>query len=53
VKNNNANEVQVTVSIGLAERNAQTRFAAEVLKAADTALYKAKAKGRNRVVAPR
>ncbi len=46
-----ASEVQVTVSIGLAERDAQTRFAEDVLKAADQALYKAKSKGRNRVVA--
>lgn len=45
-----ASDVQVTVSIGLAERDAQRRFAEDVLKAADTALYKAKSKGRNRVV---
>ena len=52
-KRHDASDVQVTVSIGLAERNADLRFASDVLKAADTALYKAKAKGRNRVVAPR
>ena len=53
VKRVDASDVQVTVSIGLAERNAETRVAADVLKAADMALYKAKAKGRNRVVAVR
>lgn len=53
VKRPNAGDVQVTVSIGLAERNTETRVAADVLKAADTALYKAKAKGRNRVIAAR
>ena len=42
--------VKVTVSIGLAQRNERMRSADEVLKAADKALYKAKAKGRNRVV---
>ncbi len=52
-KRHDPSDVQVTVSIGLAERNAELRFAGDVLKAADTALYKAKAKGRNRVVAPR
>ena len=45
-----ASEEKVTVSIGLALRDAQTRLASEVLKCADAALYKAKAKGRNRVV---
>jgi diguanylate cyclase (GGDEF)-like protein len=51
VKRNDPSEVKVTISIGLAERNAELRAATDVLKAADTALYKAKAKGRNRVVA--
>jgi diguanylate cyclase (GGDEF)-like protein len=46
-----ASEVKVTVSIGVAMRDAQTRFASEVIKAADQALYRAKAKGRNRVMA--
>jgi diguanylate cyclase (GGDEF)-like protein len=43
--------VSVTISGGSADRNAQRRTAQEVLKAADQALYKAKAKGRNKVLA--
>jgi diguanylate cyclase (GGDEF)-like protein len=43
--------VQVTASIGLAQRSAARRAPAEVLKAADQCLYKAKDKGRNQVVA--
>ena len=43
-------EVKVTASIGLAAREGQMRYPSDVLKAADQALYKAKAKGRNRVV---
>lgn len=42
--------VSVTVSIGVAARTAERKTPAQVLKAADQALYKAKAKGRNRVV---
>ena len=45
-----ASGVKVTVSIGLARRDDRSRCASEVLKAADKALYKAKARGRNRIV---
>lgn len=44
-------ETNVTVSIGVALRDAQTRVVSDVLKAADQALYQAKSRGRNRVVA--
>jgi len=43
--------VKVTASLGLATRDNYTRYPSDVVKAADQALYKAKAKGRNRVVA--
>lgn len=43
--------VQVTASIGVAQRGAARRAVDEVLKAADQCLYKAKDKGRNQVVA--
>lgn len=42
--------VSVTISIGVAERNAEQREPEEVIKAADQALYKAKGAGRNCVV---
>ena len=44
-------DVAVTISVGCAQRNAQRRTTDDVLKAADQALYKAKDKGRNKVVA--
>ncbi|HEX6833664.1 MAG TPA: GGDEF domain-containing protein, partial [Rudaea sp.] len=50
VKRNALSDARVTVSIGIAERDAQTRSPLDVLKNADQALYRAKAKGRNRVV---
>lgn len=42
-------EVSVTVSIGVADRDERNRNSAEVIKAADKALYKAKESGRNQV----
>ncbi len=42
-------QVQITVSIGVAERDSDTREPEQVIKAADNALYKAKKGGRNRV----
>jgi diguanylate cyclase (GGDEF)-like protein len=50
VKRSEASDVRVTISAGLAERDAVARTPTEVLKAADQALYRAKAKGRNCVV---
>jgi diguanylate cyclase (GGDEF)-like protein len=44
-------ETSVTVSIGVAEAEGQTLSPAEVLEAADKALYRAKKTGRNRVAA--
>jgi diguanylate cyclase (GGDEF)-like protein len=46
-----ASSVSVTVSIGVAERQAEHRTSEEVLKSADQALYAAKGAGRNCVVA--
>jgi len=43
------NAVQVTVSIGVADRNEQRRRPEQVITAADRALYRAKNAGRNRV----
>ncbi|WFC64815.1 GGDEF domain-containing protein [Pseudomonas sp. REST10] len=42
-----ASEVSVTVSMGVAERQAEQRTPQEVIKEADRALYSAKAAGRN------
>ena len=50
VRRDEASDVRVTVSIGLAGRDAVARTPAEVLKTADQALYRAKAGGRNHVV---
>jgi diguanylate cyclase (GGDEF)-like protein len=44
-------DVHVTISIGVAMRDARSETVGEVLKTADQALYRAKSKGRNRVVA--
>jgi len=42
-----ANQVSVTISIGVAERQGEQRSPEEVIKAADQALYSAKKAGRN------
>ncbi len=42
-------DVSVTVSIGVAESGEELKSAAEVMKAADKALYKAKNRGRNQI----
>ena len=42
-------QVQITVSIGVAERAGELRDPEAVIKAADQALYRAKKGGRNRV----
>jgi GGDEF domain-containing protein len=44
-----ANEISVTASIGVATSKGENRSAEEVVKAADKALYRAKAAGRNRI----
>ncbi|MGB0135300.1 GGDEF domain-containing protein, partial [Dokdonella sp.] len=49
-KRRGAGTVKVTISIGLAARSDRLRAPADVLKAADKALYAAKNQGRNRVV---
>lgn len=48
---NGKRSVQVTISIGLAGLSNPTDRAADILKRADQALYRAKRDGRNRVVA--
>ena len=45
-----ASDVHVTISIGIATRDARSESVGEVLKTAGQALYRAKSKGRNRVV---
>lgn len=42
--------VRVTVSIGIADKDSKAQSAAEVIEAADKALYKAKRNGRNCIV---
>ncbi|WP_447594641.1 diguanylate cyclase [Aquipseudomonas campi] len=46
-----AGSVSVTISIGMAEREAHQRSADEVIRAADKALYSAKRAGRNCIMA--
>jgi two-component system cell cycle response regulator len=46
-----ATTVRVTVSIGVAARQAGDERGADILKRADAALYRAKGEGRNRVIA--
>ncbi len=49
VKTDNTQELNVTVSIGVAENQAKYKSTQDIMKSADNALYKAKKKGRNRV----
>ena len=42
--------LRVTVSIGIAHQSAEMLTAADLLRAADAGLYKAKVGGRNRIV---
>ncbi|GBF32314.1 GGDEF domain protein [Desulfocucumis palustris] len=46
-----AKKLHITVSIGVSEKSEKHKTADEVVKAADTSLYKAKKNGRNRVEA--
>src|SRR6478672_4325205 len=48
--NKGANRIEVTISIGLSTLELKGEAVADVLKRADTALYRAKHDGRNRVV---
>jgi len=41
------NQVHITVSIGVAQKNDRLKYPDEVIQAADAALYRAKKKGRN------
>ena len=47
--NESAKRIDVTISIGLSSLERKGEPVADVLKRADKALYRAKAKGRNRV----
>jgi two-component system cell cycle response regulator len=49
--NKGTKRIEVTISIGLSTLELKGEPVADVLKRADTALYKAKNDGRNRVVA--
>ncbi len=49
VKSENTQKLNVTVSIGVAENHAKFNSTQDIMKSADSALYKAKKKGRNRV----
>jgi len=49
VKSDNFKNLNVTVSIGVAENQAKFNSTQDIMKSADNALYKAKKKGRNRV----
>jgi two-component system cell cycle response regulator len=49
--NKGTNRIDVTISVGLATMHPDGEAIADVLKRADTALYRAKHDGRNRVVA--
>ena len=46
----NGNQINITVSIGLAEASSEIIEWSEILKRADELLYDAKANGRNRIV---
>jgi len=48
-KSDNTKKLNVTVSIGVAEKQAKHSSTQDIMKSADDALYKAKKKGRNRV----
>ncbi len=50
VKRKNNESVAVTVSIGIADSNADVSSPWDVLKLSDKALYKAKGRGRNCVL---
>ncbi|MCH8163196.1 MAG: GGDEF domain-containing protein [Proteobacteria bacterium] len=51
IKSDNTKKLNVTVSIGVAEKQAKHSSTRDIMKSADDALYKAKKKGRNRVEA--